>query len=62
MMRMSSDLGFSSSKDQAVRDISEYESYHKGYKTHAEDLKDSEQIDQYNEDLKSKYDLDPRVF
>ena len=45
-----------------MRDLTEYERYHKGYKSPAEDFKDSEQIDQYNEALKSKYDLDPRVF
>ena len=62
-MNMSSEGSLGSSKEKAKREIIDYEMYHKGYKIHMEDSKVSvEDIDQYNEDLKGKYDLDPRVF
>ena len=63
-MNMSSEGSQASSKEKANREIVDYERYHKGYKIHVEESKASEviDIDQYNEDLKAKYDLDPRVF
>lgn len=62
MMSMSAEGGARSAKDQSVMDITNYERYHKGYKAQRDDSKDAEEDDQFNEELKSIYDADPRVF
>ena len=49
------------SQDQAVMDISTYELYHKGYRSvPGNDL--GGENSQFNNDLKDKYDKDPRGF
>ena len=61
-MVMSSSSRVSTSRDQAELDISAYEKYHMGYTIVAGGGVAVGEDAQFNENLKSKYDDDPRVF
>ena len=60
-MMLASNFAVLSARDQAAIDINTFEHYHKGYKRVQED-DEEEEIVQFNEDLKARYDDDPRLF